>query len=136
MRKIYWDSCVLIYRIQGVEPWSARIAAMLEPLETAQLCVTDLTRLECRTKPLRENDDATLVVFDRFFARTDVAKISMSPHIFDLATALRARHKLKTPDALHLAAAITAGCDEFWTNDEGLARAAEGRIRIVPVDQP
>jgi predicted nucleic acid-binding protein len=32
---------------------------------------------------------------------------------------------------LHLAAAITAGCDEFWTNDRRLEDAAAGRISVV-----
>ncbi len=54
--------------------------------------------------------------------------------VFDLATELRAQHGLKTPDALHLAAALRAGCDEFWTNDEHLAKAAAGRIGIVVFD--
>ena len=51
-------------------------------------------------------------------------------HVFDLATELRAEHGIKTPDALHLAAAIHGGCDALWTNDKRLARAAAERIRI------
>lgn len=39
---------------------------------------------------------------------------------------LRARHGLRTPDALHRAVAQLAGCDELWTNDNRLAAAAEG----------
>jgi hypothetical protein len=36
--------------------------------------------------------------------------------------------------ALHLAAAILDGCDEFWTNDPRLAAAAGERIvlRLLP----
>lgn len=37
--------------------------------------------------------------------------------------------------ALHLAAAITSGCGELWTNDERLTRAADNRIRIINIDQ-
>ena len=39
------------------------------------------------------------------------------------------------PDALHLAAAIASGCEEPWANDERLIRAADGRIRVVSIDQ-
>lgn len=35
------------------------------------------------------------------------------------------------PDALHLAAALHGGCDQFWTNDHRLEKAADGRIAIV-----
>ena len=46
------------------------------------------------------------------------------PRIFDRAAELRAKYRLKTPDALHLACAIHHGCSEFWTNDGRLDEAA------------
>jgi uncharacterized protein len=45
---------------------------------------------------------------------------------FDHALSLRVRHKIKTPDAIHLATAIRHDCVEFWTNDERLRQAATG----------
>ena len=36
------------------------------------------------------------------------------------AAALRARHAIKTPDALEVAAALSAGCRAFVTNDRKL----------------
>jgi predicted nucleic acid-binding protein len=39
-----------------------------------------------------------------------------------MAAELRAASGVKTPDALHLATALHHGCDEFWTNDDRLAR--------------
>jgi predicted nucleic acid-binding protein len=54
----------------------------------------------------------------------------------NLATDLRAQYRLKTPDALHLAAAITAGCDEFWTNEHRLEQAAAGRLTLVTFGDP
>jgi predicted nucleic acid-binding protein len=83
------------------------------------MVVSHLVRLECRVLPLR-NDDANLV--RRFDIAFDAAEfVPMPPEVFDLAAELRARNRIKTPDALHLAAAIHNGCDEFWTNDDRLA---------------
>lgn len=45
------------------------------------------------------------------------------------------RYAERITRALHLAAAIHARCDEFWTNDDRLAKAAEGRISVVAFDQ-
>jgi predicted nucleic acid-binding protein len=56
--------------------------------------------------------------------------ISWDREIFDLATQIRAKHGTKTPDALHLAVAVVAQCEEFWTNDHRLTAAARGRIGI------
>jgi len=48
------------------------------------------------------------------------------------ATDLRAKYlKLKTPDALHLAAAIESGCDAFVTNDFGLKVITEIRVEVI-----
>ena len=57
--------------------------------------------------------------------------IDLNRLVFELATRLRAESQLKTPDALHLAAAIFAGCREFWTNDKQLVKAAGKHLTVV-----
>ena len=52
---------------------------------------------------------------------------------FDLALALRARHRLKSPDAVNLACAIESGCDVFLINDLDYKTVTE--IRIVSIRQ-
>lgn len=130
MSSLYWDTCVLIYRLQTVEPWNRRIADTLAAVPEPQLVVSELSRMECRIKPLREGDLDTLAVFDGFFAAPAVSYAPLSRPVFDLAADLRAQHRLKIPDALHLAAAITARCDEFWTNDRAFEKAAKGRLTV------
>jgi predicted nucleic acid-binding protein len=134
VRRSYWDTCVLIYRLQSVEPWRTRIANALAQTGEPRLAVSELSRMECRIKPLREGDTSALARFDRFFTSPMITIVPLGRTVFDLATELRARHRIKTPDALHLAAALEAGCSEFWTNDRRLERAAEGRLRVVSVD--
>ena len=58
-----------------------------------------------------------------------------SASVFALASELRAAHRIKTPDALHLAAALAGGCTEFWTNDDRLANAAASHVRVVALDE-
>jgi len=131
---LYWDACVLIYRLQPVEPWRSRIARALAVKSEVRLAVSELTRLECRVKPLRDADATALARFDRFFASPSIDFATFSRPVFELATELRAQHAIKTPDALHLAAAIVAGCSEFWTNDRRLEKAAADRLQVVSVD--
>lgn len=50
------------------------------------------------------------------------------------ATDLRAHLNLRTPDALHLAAAIVGivgGCDVFLTNDRALERCTDIRVTTL-----
>lgn len=70
-------------------------------------------------------------MYDSFFALSEVSTVGINRDVFDLATELRALHSIKTPDAIHLAAALISGCDEFWTNDKRLAKAVTDRIKII-----
>jgi predicted nucleic acid-binding protein len=137
MRRAYLDACVAIYYVEHHAVLYPRISASLFPPE-GQLIVpvfSDLTRLECRVLPLRQRDHELLARYDAFFDLTDSVRAVIDRAVFDLAAELRAQHGIKTPDALHLAAAVRAGCDDFWTNDNRLAKAAEGRIAVVVFDE-
>lgn len=130
MRKRYLDSCIVIYYVEQHPDYFAIVDARIDAGDSL-MTVSDLCRLECLVHPMRAGDTARLTAFNRFFAASDLRIAPCSTAVFDLATELRARHRLKTPDALHLAAAIAAGCEEFWTNDHRLDAAATGYLRPV-----
>jgi predicted nucleic acid-binding protein len=46
---------------------------------------------------------------------------------------IHANFGFATPDALHLAAAIEANCDTFFTNDQRLQRFHRIRVVVVSV---
>jgi len=130
--RVYLDSCIAIYLIEQRGALAKAIRSRLAPPDAMpQVAYTDLTRLECRVWPLREGRTELLEAFDNFFSTPGFLRIGLDADLFDLATELRARQGLKTPDALHLAAALSAGCDEFWTNDDRLAKAAGKRMRLA-----
>src|SRR2546421_202086 len=97
----------------------SRTVTLDEPLPLAAARV--LTRLECRVKHLKTGDTALLQDFDDYFTGAITEVVTLSSQVMDRATDIRARHGFKTPDAIHLAAALVAGCDVFLTNDHRLA---------------
>ncbi len=137
MRRAYLDACVAIYYVEHHPTLYPRVkAALFRPGgEDVSPVFSDLTRMECRVPPLRQQDQQLLGRYDAFFGLPDSGHAVMDVAVFDLATELRAQHGIKTPDALHLAAAIHAGCDEFWTRDARLAKAATGRIALIVFDE-
>jgi predicted nucleic acid-binding protein len=88
----------------------------------------ELVRLEARLLAIRENNFPIVQEYNDFFSACEF--IPLNRDVFECATALRAEKQLKTPDALHLASAMVAECDEFWTNDLRLAKYAAGKIIV------
>ncbi len=85
-------------------PLEARLAGSLGVV--GSLVTSRLSRLECRYKPLKAGELATLAQFDVFFSGVEVVMPDVSAAVIERATELRARYNLKTPDALHYATAM------------------------------
>jgi len=132
--RVYCDSVILIYLLDNGGAFHRRTEARITALRTAgdRVVISDLTRLECRVKPLRMGDAAALAEFGAFFARPDVEFVSLPSAVYDRATVLRATHNFKLGDALHLAAAIEGGCDRFLTNDTRLNRCTDIPVEVLP----
>lgn len=132
--RIYFDSVIAIYLLDHTGSFHTRAASRLVALEAAGdgIAISDLTRLECRVKPLAKGDVAKLAGFDAFFTRPDVLKVPMTTAVYERATLLRARHNFRLADSLHLAAAIEGGCNQFLTNDARLSRCGDITVEVLP----
>jgi predicted nucleic acid-binding protein len=123
----------VIRLVEGDAAARAPLVARLAPaLGVARSLVTSrLTRLECRSKPLRAGDRATLAQFDVFFAGVELVVAELSAAVVERATELRALYNLKTPDALHYATAVEVGATVFLTGDRALARCSEVPVEVL-----
>ena len=110
-------------------PLTARLASCLRV--PGSLLTSRLTRLECRSKLLRLGDLATLAQFDVFFAGVELILAEVSSAVIERATELRARHNLKTPDAIHFATALESGATLFLTGDRTLSRCSEVPVELL-----
>lgn len=120
----YLDTSVVIDALDPTSVFHTKIVAALAPFTPRAFALSDLVRMECLVRPIRDNDTAQIAALNAFFRRAIV--LAMPPAVFDQAARLRADHALKTPDALHLATALHHGCGEFWTNDRDLAKKSVG----------
>lgn len=97
----------------------------------AAIVTSHLTRLECRTKPLRDKNNSLLSRYEAFFSAQRFRLIDISAAIIDRATHLRASYGFKTPDALHLATAIVENADVVLTGDRELEKCRDVRIEVI-----
>ncbi len=131
---IYCDSAILIYFLDSAGSLYQRAANRLAALHSAgdQIAISDLTRLECRVKPIRDGDMPRLIRFDQFFALPDVVHVPLTSRVYDQATELRANYTITTADALHVAAAIVNGCNRLLTHDFRLTKIAGITVELLP----
>ncbi len=123
------DSCIVIYLVERHPLYEPRLREELEGLEGAELAISPLVRLEVLVRPLRDGDEDLAQLYRLFLA--EQLMLDMPEEVYDAALSLRAKHTLKTPDALHLATAQYHGCSQFWTNDNRLGKVAGGVARNI-----
>lgn len=120
---IYLDSCILIYALEDRGSRGDAVRAALRDVESP-VGSSDLALHECLVVPLREKNvelrDRYLAMFER------LERTPLGADVFVRAAEVRADFGLRTPDALHLAAAQLTHCDALWTNDKRLAAASRG----------
>ncbi len=136
MDYIFLDACALIYRVERIAPWAGRLAQRLAELHQqfpqARLAISDLSRMECRVRPLRGGDRALLAAYDRLFGAAALEVRLLTPAVIDLATAIRARSGLRTPDALQAASCLSLpGPALFVTGDAGFRREAALAVELI-----
>ena len=139
MSLLYLDACCIIYLIEASSPFHAAVVRRVlqhELAPAAEIMTSRLSRMECRVKPLREGNERLLAHYDAFFRQRRLHLAALSAPVIERATALRARHGFKTPDALHLATAIEEGSDFFLTGDATLARCSELRVEVLTPPSP
>jgi predicted nucleic acid-binding protein len=118
----FLDSCTLIYAVEDSGSRGETARARLGEITEREFTVSPLVRLECLFDPLRRGAHVEAARFRGFLSLFKNARVDDAT--FDLATHIRAIHGLKTAHAIHVATAHLNDCDEIWTNDGALLRAA------------
>lgn len=132
----FLDSSALIYLVEGAASFATAVRERLTELQRAhpdlQTAVSRLAHLECRLHPLKNGDDTLLARYDAFFDRPDLLCVELNATVVDLATLLRARYGVKTPDALQAASCLQLGNDHlFLTGDAAFRRIAGLNCRLI-----
>lgn len=128
--RVYLDAAPVIYLVEQVQSFLDDVIKHVSGRDTIRVC-SDMTRLECRIKPLRLEESIVLSQYDLFFAHGIHEIVPLDRAVIDKATELRAKYNFKTPDSIHLAAAIISQCDIFLTNDRRLTRCTDILVQTI-----
>ncbi len=127
--RLYLDTAPVIYVVEQVPDFSQKILHYIQKPDI-ELVMSDLTWMECRVKPLTENNETLLADYDKFFSQSVIEIVELSRRVLERAAHIRSQYNIKTPDAIHLGAAIVSKCDIFLTNDRRLERFKDINITV------
>lgn len=131
-RKVYVDSNVIIYYVDGDEP-TQRLAERFFEFAAErglELVTSDVTAGECLFGAYKRSRPGSIERFEGLFEKEGPFRL-VPATLGTLKEAARfgPPHGMKLLDAVHTVSAIEAGCDVFVTNDQGIRSA--GAIRVV-----
>lgn len=128
------DTAPLIYFIEENADYVDAVRPFFEALDRGDLRVvtSTVTLLEVLIHPFRQSNRELARQYEDILLNTDgLSTISLSPEIAEIAAQLRAQHNLRTPDAVQIATAISAGATYFLTNDSTLPDLPDLKMLVL-----
>lgn len=128
------DTSPFIYLIEQNAVYLNVVREVMRLIETQSLAASCsvITLTEVLTRPYRTNDAVLANKYRTILSGSrNLAVIEINAAIADRAARLRADYRLRTPDALQLAAAVESGCDGFLCNDRDLRRVSSLRVLLL-----
>lgn len=133
MRRIYWDTMLLIYLLDGNPTYSRRVQQLLEiAYERDDQLMTSCVGLgEVMAGAGRSAVASTAATVRETMDEMGFSYLPFTTAAVDTFSRLRSMHRVKTADAIHLSCAAAAGVDLFLTNDKELQRLYVPGIHFI-----
>ena len=124
MSRIYWDTMLFVYWMEGHPQYGQRVQEIHRKMEQRgdTLCTSVFVLGELLVKPHKlKKMDLTQAIRD-FFQSSEIEVLPFDMEAAELFARIRAEHNVSPADAIHLASAAQARVELFLTNDRQLSR--------------
>jgi predicted nucleic acid-binding protein len=128
--RAYLDAVFVIYLVEQNPAFAPAVERWLLA-NSCDIVVSELTRMESLVVPVRNGDAALIAEFEDFYLTRVTEVVALTRPVLNRVVQIRAHSKFKTPDAIHLACAVEAGCDVFVTNDHDLTKFTGIRVELI-----
>ena len=130
---VYLDSSALIYGLERHDPYFGLLAPAWQQAARGELVLvsSELALAEVLVRPIREQSEVLIRRYHDLFGASDVRLVPASRQLWEDTARIRAKHGLRTPDALHAATAMEERCDLFITNDGDFRRVTELPVIVL-----
>lgn len=133
-KTVFIDTAPFIYFIEKNSRYHQIVKPVISLIDSSQAMgvTSTITLLEVLVQPIREGKRKIAEQYKAILLDSaGLTTLEITHQISERAAHLRAKHSLRTPDALQLAAALVANADYFLTNDITLKKAKEIKVLIL-----
>lgn len=128
------DAMTFIYHFEDNPTFAPLTERLFEALESGDLSghISVLLAGEVFTGAKKADDEEVLMHYRHIFStlpNLTVHDVDMT--VMEKMSDLRAKHGLRTSDAIHLATALLGGAQAFVTNDDSLKRVTELQVLVL-----
>lgn len=128
------ETAPFIYFVEKHPKYIERMRGVFQRVDAGrmQLVTSTITLTEVLVMPIENAHVHYQREYREMLLNTErVNTLPVSVAIAEQAAELRAKYRLRTPDALHIATALVSGCDAFLTNDFALKRVADLKVLVL-----
>ena len=128
------DTPIFVFHIEQSPRWGTRAGRVPRALADREWAgVTSvLTLLELAIKPRRFGRPAAADAYEILVQNIEnLSVVGIDARVSRIGAELRAKHGLRTPDALQIAACLAHGAGAFVTNDRRLRRVNEIDVFVL-----
>ena len=113
------DTAPLIYFIEENSAYIETVRFFFEAMDRGDFLVvtSTVTLLEVLVHPFRSNNRKLAAEYRDILLNSKLTILEVSTSIAEQAAQLRAAQNIRTPDAIQVSAALSAGASHFLTND-------------------
>lgn len=128
------DSAIFIYFIERNPLYLSVVRPIFKAIDEGRFrgVTCSLTLMETLVAPLRAGNAIVAHQYERFLTHSSgLTMVPIDQGLLRAAAHVRAAARLKTPDALQVAAVLSMGCTVFLTNDHRIPEISGLRILQV-----
>ena len=133
MSRIYWDSMLFVYLLEGNPDFGPITRGILKEMIEREdtLCTSVFSIGEVLCGPRKTGSQSGADRVKQFFASDAVEVLPFTIETADRFSMIRTTMRVHPPDAIHLAAAAIAEADLFLTNDNDLLSLRVPGIKFI-----
>lgn len=133
MRRIYWDSMLFIYLLEGNAKYAARVRHLLEQSYEREdsLFTSYLALGEVMAGAAKSASFGKAAIIRETADEMGFSYLAFDGRAVETFSRLRAVHKIKIADSIHLSCAAAEGMDLFLTGDRELLKLHVPGIHFI-----